>query len=329
MKNLLLIALAFALASCKDVKKSEYRSAESTVEMKAVVAGASHPGKKLIERECYICHDPKASQESMFAPPMVAVKTYYINEKTTKAQFTENLIKWVNDPETESKMPGALFEFGSMPYIPYPDDAIAQIAEYMYEYDIERPEWYDDALAEGNGKGILMNRNIIAKEIQQKNADRGMAHANAAKTTLGKNLLKALGEKGTIGAIEFCNTRALPLTDSISVMNNVVIKRVSDKPRNPENKANNEELDYITYFKKLAIAGKEAKPIVKRENDEVHFYYPITTNAMCLQCHGKPVEQVTPETLSTLKNLYPKDQAVGYDTNEVRGIWVVNFDSEK
>ena len=97
----------------------------------------SHPGKRIMEAECYICHNPKASPESMIAPPMILIKNHYIGDNMSKEEFTEDLIKWVNDPETESKIPNALLEFGNMPYIPYPDDAIAQIAEYIYDYDIE------------------------------------------------------------------------------------------------------------------------------------------------------------------------------------------------
>lgn len=281
-----------------------------------------------METECYICHDPQASQESMIAPPLAAVKEIYINNTTTKGQFTEALIKWVNDPETESKMPQALIEFGSMPYIPYPDDALTQIAEYIYENDIERPSWYDKVLEEENGQNLWMNRNMVTQEIQEKNAQKGMAYAQSTQKALGKNLVKAIGEKGTLGAIEFCNIKALAITDSMSVMNNATIERVSDKPRNPNNKANKEELGYITYYKKLIAAGKEPKPIVKNEQGEVDFYFPITTNAMCLQCHGKPNEQIQPETLTALKNLYPKDLAVGYDENEVRGLWAINFNNE-
>ena len=329
MKTTFLLILALIFVHCKDIKQSEYKSVQSTSDLAMEVAKQSHPGKRIMESECYVCHDPKASQESMIAPPLIVVKDYYIGEDTTKEQFTEDLIRWVNDPEAESKMPDALFEFGSMPYIPYPDEAITLIAEYIYDYDIERPEWYDAAVKAGKGKGIELNRTLISKEIQKRNADVGMAYAMAAQTTLGKNLVKAIGEKGTIGAIEFCNSRALALTDSISVMNNVIIKRVTDKTRNPKNRANEEEIGYITYYKKLLDAGKEPKPIVKRELGEVHFYYPIRTNAMCLQCHGKPDIHLQPETMVKLKDLYPNDKAVGYDVNEVRGIWSINFEEKK
>ena len=33
------------------------------------------------------------------------------------------------------------------------------------------------------------------------------------------------------------------------------------------------------------------------ENGQVRFYFPITTNTMCLQCHGKPEEQIQPAAM--------------------------------
>jgi len=328
----LLVVLLILYASCKDAKKSEMAPNNGASKNEISEVATTHPGKKILETECYICHNPKASMESMIAPPMIAVKQHYIDSNTTKEEFTEALIYWVNDPEQESKMPRAIKKFGSMPYIPYPDDAIAQIAEYLYDYDIEKPDWFDAHFKteHGRGKGKRVDNNIkgtAEKDTRTDDTDRGLKYASAGKAVLGKNLIKAISEKGTVGAVEFCNSKASILTDSLSVMKNAIIERVSDKPRNTENAANQEELGYITYFKKLVAAGTQPKPIVKTEKNEVHFYYPITTNTMCLQCHGKPNEQILPETLTTLKNLYPEDKAIGYTINEVRGIWSINFES--
>ena len=52
-------------------------------------------------------------------------------------------------------------------------------------------------------------------------------------------------------------------------------------------------------------------------------YYPIVTNAMCMQCHGKKDLQIKPETLAAIGEFYPEDKATGYGENELRGIWVV------
>jgi hypothetical protein len=45
---------------------------------------------------------------------------------------------------------------------------------------------------------------------------------------------------------------------------------------------------------------------------------------MCLQCHGKS-EQIKPEVRAKTLQLYPKDLAIGYSENEVRGIWSITF----
>lgn len=46
---------------------------------------------------------------------------------------------------------------------------------------------------------------------------------------------------------------------------------------------------------------------------------------MCLQCHGKPDEDIQKPTFKKIVNLYPKDKAIGYGINEVRGIWSITF----
>ena len=45
----------------------------------------------------------------------------------------------------------------------------------------------------------------------------------------------------------------------------------------------------------------------------------------CLQCHGNVENQIEEETFKTIKVLYPNDQALGYDVNNVRGIWSITF----
>ncbi len=154
----------------------------------------------------------------------------------------------------------------------------------------------------------------------------GLQYAMTTKATLGKNLMGAVKSKGTSNALSFCNTKAIHLTDSMATVHNAIITRVSDKPRNPNNQANEEELAYIETFKTSLIPGQPFEPIIKKQNGKVHFYYPIVTNKMCLQCHGKPNEQITPEVMTAIDKLYPEDKAKGYDVDQVRGIWNVVFD---
>ncbi|APY10266.1 hypothetical protein BWZ22_03005 [Seonamhaeicola sp. S2-3] len=133
-------------------------------------------------------------------------------------------------------------------------------------------------------------------------------------------------KKGTIEALSFCNESAYPLTDSMAIVHQANIKRVSDKPRNPNNKASLEELNYINTFKQVIAKNNEPQPIVKETENNVHVYYPIITNNMCLQCHGKPNETIEKATLNKINDLYPNDKAIGYNINEVRGIWSITFE---
>ncbi len=74
----------------------------------------------------------------------------------------------------------------------------------------------------------------------------------------------------------------------MAVALNTKIKRVSDKNRNPENKANEAELAYIAAAKLAIAQGEKAKPQLTMFGEKQIGYYPIMTNKMCMQCHGQP-----------------------------------------
>lgn len=171
---------------------------------------------------------------------------------------------------------------------------------------------------ESNESEVLLETIVNASKI-------GKEYALETQKLLGKNLVGAIQKKGVLGALDFCNVQAIPLTDSIAKKHGTIIKRVSDRPRNIKNKANSVELAQIEHFKKRLEQEKEVEPVVISEGNKNKFYYPIITNAMCLQCHGTPNEEIAPATLSKLEGLYPDDKAIGYGPNEVRGIWSITF----
>lgn len=157
-------------------------------------------------------------------------------------------------------------------------------------------------------------------------AAQGKEYALATFKVLGGNLKSALQKGGPEHALAFCNVRALPLTDSMSTHLGVYIKRVTDFTRNPANAANAEELTYIQHAKKTLAEGGELKPQITLRDNRVIGYYPITTNSLCLSCHGTVGQTVTVETAEVIKKYYPEDQALGYVANQVRGIWVVDME---
>ena len=92
-----------------------------------------------------------------------------------------------------------------------------------------------------------------ANDVQKDTTDyqeKGLKLATQAKNTLGKNLVNAINTLSAENALSFCSTRAIALTDSVAASLDVKIKRVSDKNRNPQNAANNDELNFIESLKK-------------------------------------------------------------------------------
>jgi len=332
--NLITLMLSiFLLVSCNQTKKGEYADVkEATINSN----NQEHPGKKLMETNCYVCHSPTATMEDRIGPPMIAIKKHYISENTSKEEFITNIQNWTKNPnEEDAKMFGAVRKFGVMPKTPFPEETINQIADYMFDNDIEQPEWFEAhfneerGMKKGKGKGKGVQKKKVSVDSQDLTfEERGLKYALGTKAELGKNLMGTIQTKGTLAAVEFCNIKAYPITDSMSVVYNANIKRVSDKARNSNNQANLKELQHIENFKKLIEDNQEPKPIIEETDSQVMFYFPITTNSMCLQCHGTPNNGLDTEAYKTIKRLYPKDMAIGYDVNEVRGIWRIDFNKE-
>lgn len=155
MRTLILMPFLVLVAfSCKEGKTGDYTSLET------IRQEQTHPGKKLMETNCYVCHSPTASHDDRLGPPMIAIKKHYINGDTTKEEFISALQTWIKDPNEENaKMFGAVRRFGVMPKAPYPEETIEQIADYMFDHDIEQPEWFEEHFKEQRGKGMGNGRN--------------------------------------------------------------------------------------------------------------------------------------------------------------------------
>lgn len=302
------------LLSCGNADKFSTQQPED-----AATLALLKQGEGLIEANCYSCHSATAPLNGRLAPPMAAVRSHYLDEKSTLAGFTGELIRFVQKPsEAYSKMPGARRRFGLMPALPLPEEEIVAIAAYIFYTDLEAPEWL---AAHQKGE---MEANAVEKSY----AEQGREFALQTKAVLGKNLIAAINAGGTENAVTFCNTRAIPLTDSSAQALNVSIRRVSDRPRNPDNAADSLQLVQFAGIREdLAVGKTDAYRLIEGA-DRVTGYYPITTNAMCLQCHGKKDADINSATVSALEALYPADQATGYATNQLRGIWVVNMARE-
>ena len=148
MKSITILFVFAFLFSCKDSQKPSYTTT------KTVSKNQEYPGKKLMQTNCYVCHNPTATEANRIAPPMIAIKKHYINENTSKAAFIKSIQGWIDNPTKENvKMFGAVRRFGLMSKQAFSEETIKQISEYMFDNEIEKPEWFEDHYNKRRGMG--------------------------------------------------------------------------------------------------------------------------------------------------------------------------------
>ena len=168
-------------------------------------------------------------------------------------------------------------------------------------------------------------KNETVEKIDTIYMNRGNAIAKISFETISGELKKSLENGDIEHALRYCNENAYPITDSLANANEVAIKRVSNKNRNPKNKADKMEEFLMKGFGIDLSEGNDLTPKLILKDDSVIFYKPIITQAFCLNCHGEPGKEITFRNDSIIQTLYPRDKAVGYKANELRGLWRIGF----
>ena len=128
-------------------------------------------------------------------------------------------------------------------------------------------------------------------------------------------------------AVDFCNLEALELKDSLSLLYECTIQRLSMKYRNPADKPQTQtEKDQLEAYQTSFEKGEPLLPRLSLSDDRVEYYQPITiVSGACLVCHGDPATQIAEETMQIINERYPDDLATGYALHDFRGVWKITF----
>ncbi|MDZ4747177.1 MAG: DUF3365 domain-containing protein [Saprospiraceae bacterium] len=272
----------------------------------------------LLQNNCFACHTPDMSIDKRLGPPMFRIREHYFSEKITRQEFVDKLVRFAMNPsQANSIMPGTVRNFGLMPKQSFRQEDLEVIAGYIYDHDLGSEEWY----AAWEEFKTTSKPGAQAMTFEE----RGLNIVNITKSHLVKNLMEAMSARGTAGAVEFCNVHAMTLTDSMARVHDARIRRVSDRPRNPANHANETELAYINMLKIKEEKQEALPPSILIVDGKMTGYYPIQTARMCIQCHGIIGTDILPETAEKLHSLYPEDKATGYSENQLRGLFVVEM----
>lgn len=148
-----------------------------------------------------------------------------------------------------------------------------------------------------------------------------------AFSRLSAALAEAIARDGAAGALRVCSEQAPRIAREVGEANGVILRRASEKPRNPRAAPDEVEKAALADFAKALAAGETPKARLSRHEDgSASFLAPIVlANSLCLQCHGQLDRDVAPETQEALKKWYPDDKATGYQLNDLRGLWRVIF----
>jgi len=139
-------------------------------------------------------------------------------------------------------------------------------------------------------------------------------------------LREAIKSGGMVHAIGFCNNRAMKIADSISIMEQIEVRRLAKKNRNPLNAMEDKESDIYKSFVYAWMSMEPIKPRLEVNNEHSPVYYnSITMKPICLNCHGNPETDIMPEVAARIKELYPDDKALNFKSVDLRGMWAITF----
>lgn len=159
--------------------------------------------------------------------------------------------------------------------------------------------------------------------------DLGDSIVMSTQQALLMELKTAMDSFGAPGAVEYCNLNALNIVQTQMEAFDVSIKRSSLKVRNPLDAPKENEKIVLEEWQFMHDQRDDLIPFAEYLADNrVAYYSPIFLGApLCQNCHGNPASDITPETLAKIDELYPQDEATGYDLGDFRGIWIVEFDN--
>jgi len=154
MKTIYIIAvITLVLASCNKTKQDTVSKVEPVAVNTMKVEQSED--YTLFKNNCYACHSViSASHDEIIAPPMEAVKRRYQKSYTSKETFVEAFVNWSKDPKEENAlMRGAVQQFKVMPKQVFNETDLKKIAVYIYDNEIEQPEWFEAHFKEEHGGG--------------------------------------------------------------------------------------------------------------------------------------------------------------------------------
>ncbi len=139
----------------------------------------------------------------------------------------------------------------------------------------------------------------------------------ALKIGLKVRLQTAMQAGGPAAALEACNHDASEIAKRAQV-EGIKVGRTSHRLRNPSNAPPAWAAKYVSQAAGKRLDKVPGRMTVDLGDGKRGYLEMIGTATMCLSCHG-PSNDLDPALKTRLAQLYPKDQATGFRSGDVRG----------
>lgn len=159
-----------------------------------------------------------------------------------------------------------------------------------------------------------------AEDLQKLTAE-GKALIPPFQQQLMATVKNAMQSGGPVVAVESCQLLA-PQIASQHSQQPWSVGRTSLQVRNPANAADAWEQQVLQEFAQQQASGQPLAGMQKVAvvDNELRIMQAIAVGEPCLACHGKNLK---PEVAAKIDQLYPKDQARGYDLGQLRGAFTL------
>ena len=176
----------------------------------------------------------------------------------------------------------------------------------------------------------LLGFTLLAQANELNNQEAKKIAIDAIKTvggTLQHTLKTKVKQEGFASAADFCSLEASSLTQkSIATLpKGVSVKRVTKKPRNEKNLANEMQTKVLEEIETKMKSGTTPKLIIKKiTTNHYQVYKPLIISKACLNCHGDNTTR-NKDAYTIIAKHYPNDKAINYKLGELRGAFLVDI----
>lgn len=167
-------------------------------------------------------------------------------------------------------------------------------------------------------------KRLTQEDIQNAARKHGDSIMVVAQQLLDRRLAEQLAQGGVAAAIPYCQPENYEQVEALQDKFGAVTRRISSRPRNPQNKPDAGLAGLLTRYSNGQVQGSQLEAL---NQNELRYTAPIyIRNESCLNCHGIPGQGINEADYALIKEKYPDDQAINYKTGDLIGMWHITFD---